>query len=119
MKRAFITVAAFAAAVALPANAQEASPRQKCALLSGYAEVAMLARQNGTDITVLFDRLTAAASDSPDPELSERLSKVFEAYLIEAYEQPHFSTEEMQQRTIADFKNAKHVECLRTFADRE
>lgn len=83
-----------------PANAE--TPAQTCEMFNKIAEAVMTARQSGV---ALSDLMSDFESITSDPYFSQML--------IDAYDQPRFTTEEVQKRTIQEFANEHYSQCIK------
>lgn len=94
--KSLVMGAAFVAAV----EATAAEPIEVCESYHGLAEAIMQVRQNGGSMPQMM-QITA------DNEVGKLLVR-------EAFDQPRYSTEEVQRRTIENFANDVYAECLRS-----
>lgn len=78
---------------------------EECTQAAHLAESIMTARQNGTSLEKALSVLTDNVDDPAAVNAGKQL-------IIEAYKQPRYNSEEIQQRTIGDFRDNVHVACL-------
>ena len=101
-----LLASAFAATTISAQAAEKADPKVLCGAMASLAEIAMTRRQDGTSMGDLLNLIEAKGDN---PALIEVARKV----VLIAYETPHYTTEEVQQRTIGDFRDQMHLECLK------
>lgn len=101
-----IILAAILAAYGCAAHGTDANGdwSSRCKSVSGLAESVMKSRQAGISMSSLMDMAS-------DPAIKDTVS----AMIMDAYEQPRFSTDQMKQETIADFRDAWYLKCAKAF----
>lgn len=103
MKKGIILllIAVNAAACTAPEKPEEMAT---CDMYGGVAASTMSARQAGVSLSDMMK-----TSDSQSPGLSE----ISRHMIIEAYDEPEYSSELVKQRVIADFRDRWHLRCLK------
>jgi hypothetical protein len=74
------------------------------------AEMMMTLRQRGTPMGTLLAATQRVEDSGPGGGGIMALSRDI---IVEAYDEPHWSTPETKQRSIGDFRDKVHVECLK------
>lgn len=87
--------------IAMPAHAED-DWRAMCNSVASIAETIMKARQDGVSMAKMME--------IPEPEGSNGLG---EGLIIAAYESPRYSTEEMQTRSIEEFRDKAYLQCVK------
>ncbi|MBN9450468.1 MAG: hypothetical protein J0I42_00835 [Bosea sp.] len=82
------------------AQTKKPTPEQLCELAGTWAAVVMQARQNGHPVSSVLQTMGNA------PGGSRQL-------VIAAYEEPRYSTVQMQQKAKQDFQNAVELDCFK------
>ncbi len=96
------TIALIAAlAMTTPAYAQdEPTAEEWCAQIALMAESMMKARQGGVSLQTVLDIVAENMPSARD-------------LVIAAWDEPRYSTPQIQQRIIGDFRDRAHLDCLR------
>lgn len=87
-----------------------------CSAIASTAETIMTARQNGVTlerILAAMNKVSASEAAADDPAVSTTVADYARAMVLQAFEVPHFQTEEVKQRAILDFRNDAHLSCLK------
>ena len=93
-------------AFATPASAETATREQQfCQMIGGMAEAIMSVRQSGTQLSKFMTTFSNAG------QFPAELNAVVQEMAIAAYQQPNYSTAEMQKRAISDFRNGYETAC--------
>lgn len=79
--------------------------KDNCIVLSEISANIMSNRQHGTDITRLINLINKPRFATQKPYAQIKI--------IDAYNEPRYSTTEYQDQAIADFKNEAYLECFR------
>ena len=79
--------------------------KDNCIGLSEISANIMSNRQHGTDITKLINVINKPRFATQKPYAQMKI--------IDAYNEPRYSTTEYQDQAIADFKNEAYLECFR------
>ena len=101
---ATLTVALFASAAL---QAEERTTDEFCEKFAQATETIMRAHQNGHPMSVLLRNADETLSGIP------LLLKAYRLAVMEAYSRPRYSTERIQQRVIAEFRDENHLSCLK------
>jgi hypothetical protein len=88
------------------ASQSEASDNGVCKAISEIASVVMQARQIGVPMADLMD--VFHKDDYKESEIN-----LIKKMVINAYEQPKFSTTKVQGETITEFSNQWHLSCVK------
>lgn len=72
-----------------------------CKLLANVAETIMLCRQEGVPMEQVMDATAIVA---------------FVEVVIDAYDRPRFSTDELQRKAVSDFRDFYYLECVKALA---
>lgn len=96
MKKLLPTIALL---MTLAPTAYAEDSKTMCKQVSAVAEQIMKARQNGVDMSKLF-------------ELTED-NEAAQGMIILAYEQPQYSSDKYQQREVQKFKNGFYLACVK------
>ena len=104
-------VAALALAVfsgnALAITSQDKA--ETCALMAKLANDLMTTHQAGVPLAQVLEMGNNLSS--------EETRTVFQQLALKAYSHPRYSTAQMQQKEIAEFRDEWHVTCLKTLKD--
>ena len=94
-------------AFAAPAHAETATaqPEDFCQMIGGMAEAIMSIRQSGTQLSKLMTTFSNGG------QFPAELNAVVQEMAIAAYQQPNYSTAEVQQRAITEFRNDYETAC--------
>jgi len=92
-----------AAVIAIMPMAVQAQEAIGCALVGDLAEVIMANRQVGARVSEMME----IADGEP----------LVEALVLEAYKIPRYSSDEMQMRSVEDFRNDAEALCYRLQSD--
>lgn len=76
--------------------------KESCALQGNLAATIMKNRQHGIPMSQMMEVDT-------DPKIKDFM----DALIIMAYESPRFSTEEMQKRSVDDFRDRAYLSCAK------
>jgi len=76
--------------------------RKTCDSYGGLAETIMSGRQSGTSMAKMMKVLN-----------NDEGSELFEKLIIAAYDRPRYSTEQMQKRSIEEFRDKMYLECAK------
>lgn len=79
--------------------------KDNCISLAEISANIMSNRQHGTDITKLINLINKPRFATQKPYAQIKI--------IDAYNEPRYSTTEYQDQAIADFKNEAYLECYR------
>lgn len=79
---------------------------EACANVARAAEAVMQARQNGTAMQTVLEKLN-------DTQFTAEGKEGFRAMIMMAYEQPRFNTEENKQNAINDFRDKVQLVCMK------
>lgn len=85
-----------------------ASDNALCESMSNLAGAIMEGRQAGRDMAEMMK-----AGSSNDPAIV----KLRESFIVAAFEEPRYSSEEYQQKATADFKNSVFLQCFKSQAN--
>jgi len=105
------TLAILALTSATPALASD--DRQQaldtfCSSISTLATSIMRSRQNGLPLTTLMDVVALKSKEAMTGDMARRM-------ILQAYDQPRFSTDSYKARAVIDFANEAALECHQTF----
>ena len=103
MKRTTLTIAATLIAASY---APHSIAEDVCAPIEGSARVTMESRQAGVP-------LSTSIRIANDSAVRQSTKDLLTAMVREAYEQPRYSTERMQERAIRDFTDDWYMQCLK------
>ena len=78
--------------------------QEKCSMMATLAESVMSARQTGVELQTLMETMTEAGG---------AMGKIGQELLILAYDQPRYTTEKIQRRTIDEFRDDAYLECAK------
>ena len=85
----------------LIAIASVASANEFCESVGKFAEITMRGRQSGVPMSQVMKYAT------------ERDNEMLQAMIMEAYNQPRYSSKEYQDRAVADFRNVWELACYK------
>lgn len=91
------------------ASFAETDEYARCKLLSRLAETIMEARQVGYPMSTLMDDMAGRGTK----EVTQEIDGLIVPLIVEAYEMQSFSTKILQQKTVADFRDLYHLECVK------
>jgi hypothetical protein len=77
-----------------------------CTAISGLAETMMTNRQKGVAMSKMMELIKEIGKGS-------KITNSIESYVVRAYEQPRYSSPEMQKRSIEEFRDEVHLECVK------
>ena len=97
-------------AAAFFSGATHSDKYEFCEVLGGYAEVVMSNHQSGVPLSSMIAILT---KNRDDGTLPENQFSLLEAIVVDAYDQPRFSTDKHQQSTVREFTDAVVLQCLK------
>lgn len=80
--------------------------RSTCKLISSLAETVMVNRQNGVSMVKMMETAKGAVKD------------MTETLIMSAYDKPRFSTDEMQKRSVEDFRDQAYLECIKAIPEK-
>lgn len=103
----FSCVIGFFLASAAPVGAQETAD-QVCPVMGLLAENVMKARQMNAPLSLTLERVAGASTDP-------KSVPIIRAVIFQAYDHPAYSTESIQQRVIAEFRNQIEIACYSDF----
>ena len=106
MKHTTLTIAATLIASAASTYAPRSIADDVCAPIEGSARATMEARQSGVPLSTSI----GIANNSGGTKNTKEL---LTAMVLEAYEQPRYSTERMQQRSVRAFTDDWYLQCLK------
>lgn len=89
------------------AHAVELSPSERCQRIAEKSEKIMEARQNGIPKFFVMERVKLAT-------VKEFVKVFMEDVVVTAYDTPQYDTDEMQQKSIHDFRDATYEKCTKT-----
>ena len=81
--------------------------RSMCEMVSKLSRVTMTKRQGRVSMQKMMDVTQL--------DLSEKMTNLWETMVIEAYEEPVYSSKKYQKRAIEDFTNIWHLDCVKKF----
>ena len=79
---------------------------ERCTIYGQLAEVTMRGRQAGMTLEAMMEF-------SREKQPNSAIGDTHRAMILDAYEQPRYQGETMQQRAIAEFANKRLVACYR------
>lgn len=83
---------------------EEMTANEFCINMAEAAEIIMVVRQFGGDITVAVEAIN---------ERSEgKLKEVYKILLVRAWEKPRYVTEENRLKAVKDFKSTTYLQCM-------
>lgn len=97
-----ILLVSFLTIMAISAHADDY--REMCNSLSEAAKSTMERRQEGVSMRKVMEIAKG--------------NKLLESVVISAYDSPRYSTEEMQARSVEDFRDKWYLECIKSQRDR-
>lgn len=77
-----------------------------CDTVARTAEQLQISNQNGKSLSFVFGLIVKS-------EMNTEAKNFIQNLAVEAYSIPRFSSSKYQAKAIADFKDAKHVECMK------
>jgi hypothetical protein len=80
---------------------QAADWRESCGNFGKVAKMIMEKRQSGASMAKMMEAITDIDNS------------VVEMMIMSAYDRPRYSTEQMQQRTIEEFRDDVYLECVK------
>ena len=95
--------------MSLNVNAGDVTPDELCNNMATMAASFQDAHQTGVPLTEAL-RIVKESSNGV-----EKIETVLRGIAIDAYSQPTFTTEEYQDKTVSEFRNRWHLNCLKQF----
>lgn len=81
-----------------------------CSDLGALAEIIMKVRQDGVALSTLMPAITSSIEDTDDNQIVIKIAKTA---VLAAYEIPRYSSSDIRNDTIADFRNKMELECYK------
>ena len=104
---AFILIGLVSSAYAQDKKSDLIKAETMCETLAEVAEMIMSNRQAGVSMSKV---LAVLAPKGPTPTPLDIFDK---ESVLEAYSTPRYNSENIQKSTIADFRDQRHVDCLK------
>jgi len=95
------------ALVLLLSLATNGNAQNLCPTIAKYTEATMKARQHNVGLSQLLDSIETVTNEG----VRARMKSI----TLRAFEEPHFATEEMQNRAIQDFTDNIRLACEREY----
>lgn len=110
MIKKILLAAAISAMMAAPTYAQVAESSiddSGCRFAMDLSEVVMKGRQLGVPITEPVDNFVGALEDKAEKDMVMKL-------ILDAYDEPKYSTVEYQQEAVDEFANRYYLACMQS-----
>jgi hypothetical protein len=96
------------------AETAPAEPEDFCERIGGLAEAVMDARQRGVALSQIMTKFDPNREGADSPEVDELIRDM----ALSAYQQSQYSTPEIRNQVIADFRNDHETACYLAGADK-
>ena len=103
----FLTAAVLAFAAPAHAETAPAEPEDFCERIGGLAEAVMSARQRGVTLSQIMTKFDPNREGADSPEVDE----IIRDMALIAYQQSQYSTPDIRNQVIADFRNEHETAC--------
>lgn len=104
----FVTIAVlYAASFNVPAQEKKIDPSVLCPALGNSAETIMRARQDGYTLTELLENYKEVIDNNGS------LGSVVKEMIMQAFEEPAYMTESMQERAVLRHRTLFEKECYK------
>lgn len=85
-----------------------------CSVIAEHSEVVMKARQNGVAADEAYNMYKRFEKDFQDPKQAMVMARLF---IMDAYNEPKFLSDEAIERAITEFRNEAYIKCLEAVND--